>query len=158
MPSTSKKQQRFFGLVHLVQQGKIKAPSANIQKAADSMSEGDVNDYAKTKHNKLAALIKKAVLDDQVLQGLGGNSNNPLAPKLEISGMEQGVKRFTDGLRERAAKDGKSPLDFADQEAIQRFVTKIQREKAFGAAAGGVPAAPLFPQAKVAALLEKLGK
>ena len=58
MPATTKKQQRFFGLVHLVQQGKIKAPSANIQKAADSMSEGDVNDYAKTKHNKLAALIK----------------------------------------------------------------------------------------------------
>lgn len=164
MPATSKRQQRFFGLVHAVQQGKIKAPSAHVQKVADEMSEDDVNDYAKTKHTKLSstiqeALEKTAALDDATLQGLGGKPGSPLDPKLELSGVDQGIKRFLDGLKERAAKTGTSPLDFADQQAIARFAQKVQQQKAFAqAAAGGMPKAPLFPQQKVAYLLTKLGK
>jgi hypothetical protein len=52
MPAKSKKQQRFFGLVKSIQEGKAKG-SGKAQDAASSMSKKDVRDYAKTKHEDL---------------------------------------------------------------------------------------------------------
>jgi len=58
MPAKSKKQRKFMGMVHAVQQGKMKAPSANISKAAKSMTQKQSGDFAKTKETKLP--VKKA--------------------------------------------------------------------------------------------------
>jgi len=52
MPAQSKKQQRFFGLVKAIQEGKATG-SGKAERAAASMSEGSVRDFAKTKHKKL---------------------------------------------------------------------------------------------------------
>jgi Protein of unknwon function (DUF3008) len=53
MPAVSKAQQRFMGMVHAVQKGDMDAPSKEIEKAADSMSDKDAKDFASTKHKGL---------------------------------------------------------------------------------------------------------
>jgi len=53
MPSVSKAQQRFMGMVHAVQKGDMEAPSKEVDKAADSMSKKDAKDYASTSHKGL---------------------------------------------------------------------------------------------------------
>lgn len=69
MPSKSKSQQRFFGVVKGIQKGK--SGEGKAKKAADDMSEKDVDDFASTKHkglpnkvkreNRVKSLIKKMV-------------------------------------------------------------------------------------------------
>jgi hypothetical protein len=53
MPAVSKAQQRFMGMVHAVQKGDMEAPSKEVEKAADSMSDKDAKDFASTKHKGL---------------------------------------------------------------------------------------------------------
>ena len=53
MPAQSKAQQRFMGMVHAVQKGDMKAPSKEVEKAADSMTDKDAKDYASTSHKGL---------------------------------------------------------------------------------------------------------
>jgi len=53
MPAVSKAQQRFMGMVHAVQKGDMKAPSKEVEKAADSISDKDAKDYASTSHKGL---------------------------------------------------------------------------------------------------------
>jgi len=53
MPAVSKAQQRFMGMVHAVQKGDMKAPSKEVDNAADSMSKKDAKDYASTSHKGL---------------------------------------------------------------------------------------------------------
>jgi rubrerythrin len=53
MPAVSKAQQRFMGMVHAVQKGDMDAPSKEVEKAADSMSDKDAKDFASTKHKGL---------------------------------------------------------------------------------------------------------
>ena len=59
MPSSSKAQQRFMGMVHAVQKGDMEAPSKEIEKAADSMTDKAAKDFASTKHKGLPAHVKK---------------------------------------------------------------------------------------------------
>lgn len=61
MPSKSKSQQRFFGMVHAYQNGDLdsKDVSKKIKKAAKSMTKKDVKDFAKTKHKGLPNHVKK---------------------------------------------------------------------------------------------------
>jgi len=53
MPSVSKAQQRFMGMVHAAQTGDMKNPSPEVEKAADSMKKEDAKDFASTKHKDL---------------------------------------------------------------------------------------------------------
>ena len=65
MPAQSKAQQRFMGMVHAVQKGDMKAPSKEVEKAADSMSDKDAKDFASTKHkglpNKVESYIREMI-------------------------------------------------------------------------------------------------
>lgn len=58
MPSVSKAQQKFMGMVHATQKGDMKSPSPEVTKAADSMSDKDAKDFAATKHKGLPNKIK----------------------------------------------------------------------------------------------------
>ena len=76
MPATSKKQQRFFGLVKAIQEGKSTG-SSKAREAASSMSKKDVRDFASTSQEGLPE--KKAVLglsssDAALLAALAGTS------------------------------------------------------------------------------------
>jgi len=53
MPSTSKAQQRFMGMVHTVQKGDMDSPSKEVEKVADTMKKSDAKDFASTKHKGL---------------------------------------------------------------------------------------------------------
>jgi ABC-type transporter MlaC component len=53
MPAVSKAQQRFMGMVHAVQKGDMGAPSKEVEKAADSMTDKDAKDFASTSHKGL---------------------------------------------------------------------------------------------------------
>ena len=59
MPSVSKKQQKFMGIVRSIQKGEQPASkfSKDAQKAAKKMKKSSVKKYAKTKHDTLP--IKK---------------------------------------------------------------------------------------------------
>ena len=59
MPSVSKKQQKFMGIVRSIQKGEQPAGkfSKDAQKAAKKMKKSSVKKYAKTKHDDLP--IKK---------------------------------------------------------------------------------------------------
>jgi hypothetical protein len=59
MPSVSKAQQRFMGMVHATQKGDMENPSPEVAKAADSMSDEDAKDFASTKHKGLPNKVKK---------------------------------------------------------------------------------------------------
>ena len=59
MPAQSKAQQRFMGMVHAVQKGDMEAPSKEVEKAADSMTDKSAKDFASTKHKGLPAHVKK---------------------------------------------------------------------------------------------------
>lgn len=48
-----------MGIVHAVQKGKMKAPSAAVAKAASSMTQKQSGDFAKTKEKGLPMKIKK---------------------------------------------------------------------------------------------------
>jgi len=64
MPSTSKKQQKYFGMVKALKDGKLDtnkldAEFANkIKKTAAKMSTADVKDFAETKHEGLPEKVK----------------------------------------------------------------------------------------------------
>lgn len=63
--SKSKSQQRFMGMVYAKKKGKLDTSKLNpeakekIEKAAKSMTKKEVEDFAKTKHEKLPEKVKK---------------------------------------------------------------------------------------------------
>jgi Protein of unknwon function (DUF3008) len=59
MPSVSKAQQRFMGMVHAAQKGEMDNPSPEVEKAADSMTDKAAKDFASTKHKGLPNHVKK---------------------------------------------------------------------------------------------------
>jgi hypothetical protein len=59
MPSKSKSQQRFFGMVDAFKKGELKNASKSIKKAAEGMSMDDVRDFAKTKHKGLPEKVEE---------------------------------------------------------------------------------------------------
>lgn len=71
--SVSKAQQRFFGMVRAAQKGEMDSPSAEVSKAASSMSKSDVKDFAKTKHDKLPEKkeVKEATYPSDFKKGSG---------------------------------------------------------------------------------------
>ena len=62
MPSQSKAQQRFMGMVHSAQKGDMENPSKEVEKAADSMSDKDAKDFASTKHDGLPDHVKEFII------------------------------------------------------------------------------------------------
>jgi hypothetical protein len=81
MPSKSKSQQRFMGMVHAYKKGELKNASADVKKAAKSMSKKDTKDFASTKHKgkpekvkqetKVRSLIRKMVRE-MMAEDFGG--------------------------------------------------------------------------------------
>jgi len=61
MPSKSKQQQKFMGLVHAFKKGEVPASKVTsaVKKAAKSMSDKSVRKYAKTKHDDLPKKVKE---------------------------------------------------------------------------------------------------
>ena len=65
MPSVSKQQQKFMGIVRAIQKGDVPASkfSKDARDAAKDMSKSDVKKFAKTKHKGLPKKVKQELLD-----------------------------------------------------------------------------------------------
>ena len=53
MPSKSKAQQRFMGLVHAYKKGEMKNAPEEVRKIAKGIKKSDAKDFASTKHEGL---------------------------------------------------------------------------------------------------------
>jgi len=64
MPSKSKSQQRFMGMVHALQKGELSPSdvSDKVKDAADQMDDKDAEDYASTKHKGKPEHVPKEVI------------------------------------------------------------------------------------------------
>lgn len=65
MPSSSKSQQKFMGMVHSLKKGEIKPSdvSQDVRDAAKSMSDKDAKDFASTSHKGLPRKVKQEILN-----------------------------------------------------------------------------------------------
>jgi hypothetical protein len=65
MPSKSKAQQKFMGMVHALKKGEMnpKDASPELKKAAQSMKKSDAKDFASTKHKGLPKKVKQEILN-----------------------------------------------------------------------------------------------
>lgn len=63
MPATSKEQQRFFGMVHAYQSGKLSGDkvSKSVKRVAKTISPEDAKKYAATSHDDLKEILHKIV-------------------------------------------------------------------------------------------------
>jgi hypothetical protein len=61
----SRSQQRLMGMALAYKRGEMKDASASVKRMADSMSEKDLEDYAKTKHDKIPEKIDEEMSVDQ---------------------------------------------------------------------------------------------
>jgi len=108
MPSVSKAQQRFMGMVHAAQKGDMENPSPEVSKAADSMSDKDAKDFASTSHdglpdkkeeriNKLKEIIRNMVrermIDEMNTTGGVEGYNTPFAFSGKDSEKKKGKKQ-----------------------------------------------------------------
>ena len=64
MPSKSKAQQKFMGMVHALQKGDMKPSDASpeLKKVANRMDKTDVKDYASTSHKGLPKKVKQEIV------------------------------------------------------------------------------------------------
>jgi len=65
MPSKSKAQQKFMGMVHALQKGDMKPSDASpaVKRAAQSMKKKDAKDFASTSHKGLPRKVKQEILN-----------------------------------------------------------------------------------------------
>jgi hypothetical protein len=105
MPSVSKAQQRFMGMVHAAQKGDMENPSPEVSKAADSMSDKDAKDFASTSHKglpdhvkeafkqKIREILRKKMMDEMTGSGAAGAYNTPFAFSGKDSEKKKGKKQ-----------------------------------------------------------------
>jgi hypothetical protein len=102
--ATSKKQQKFMGMVHAAQKG-AKPASKEVGKVAKTMKKGDAEDFAATKHKGLPekAKSKKKEVDETTVSGAvatgSGVAKDSGTPKATKSG---GSMQYGKGVYESA--------------------------------------------------------
>lgn len=101
MPAKSKKQQRFFGLVKSIQEGKA-AGSEKAKDVAKDMSKKDVSDFASTKTDKLPESKKEA--RDADIEDLLGYGLASTAAGLGAGGLYWLTKKITDSEKIRESR------------------------------------------------------
>ena len=72
MPSKSKAQQKFMGMVYGLKKGEVPSSdvSANVKKAASSISKSDAEDFASTKHKGKPEHVKKETMVRELIRKL----------------------------------------------------------------------------------------
>jgi hypothetical protein len=84
MPSVSKQQQKFMGLVHAIQKGDVPASDASpeAQKVAQDMNPSDVKDFASTSHKGLPRKVKQEIVKrlKEYAMTLPNHHSKPAAP------------------------------------------------------------------------------
>ena len=96
MPSQSKSQQRFFGVVKAMQKGDI-PKKGRAGKIAKSMDKDDVDKYAKTKHKGLPNKVRREMKVRNLIKKMVREELENLSEKIEPSKAVKKVLDMADG-------------------------------------------------------------
>jgi len=129
MPSSSKQQQKFMGMVHSLQKGEMKPSdaSSDVKTAADSMSKTDAKDYASTAHKGLPKKVKQEILNK--LKEYGGKMGRDYMGGDDIPTKKKGGLRDFDGY-DNVDYNRDMPMDevsSADSYKISRMLGTAQQ-------------------------------
>ena len=99
MPSQSKSQQRFFGVVKAMQKGDM-PKKGEAGKAAKTMDKDDVDDFASTKHKGLPE--KKKVTESEILEMIQSIVREEMIEGFAGALKKEDRKKFDDARRKQA--------------------------------------------------------
>ena len=121
MPSTSKAQQRFMGLVHAYKKGEVKGSEVSkaIKKAAKSMKKSSTKKYASTKHTDLPDKVKQ--------EGFGGQLKGKDKLKFEKARKANGEQL---GYKLSGTPDVKEDRDYKEEYKKYGSSTKSKKYRA----------------------------
>ena len=126
MPSVSKAQQRFMGMVHAAQNGE-KPASPEVAKVAKDMSDKDAKDFASTSHKGLPNHIKKEILN-KLKTEYGLMNSKHLMPAAPAMGLDDEDEQYGESKIMKLKKI----MEAADEinTAVIPAAIKIKFEKA----------------------------
>ena len=117
MPAVSKAQQKFMGMVHATQKGDMENPSPEVEKAADSMSDKDVKDFASTSHKGLPD--KKDEQIKQLKEKIRQLVREKMVGEMNVTGNVQGYNTpGAFGKPENEKKKGKKQADLTGYSVV----------------------------------------
>jgi len=121
MPSTSKAQQKFMGLVHAYKKGEVKGSEVSqaIKKAAKSMKKSSTKKYASTKHKGLPNKVKQ--------EGFGGDLKGEDKKKFERARKANGEQL---GYKLSGTSDVKEDRDYKEEYKKYGSSTKAKKYRA----------------------------
>jgi len=134
--SVSRAQQRFFGMVRAAQKGEMDSPSAEVSKAASSMSKSDVKDFAKTKHDKLPEKKEESKCEEtnlvtQIVENIRAKRLAAQAKREQRLSQQQArlskAKQAT--AMNRAMNDALSDIRSSDAEVVKKSSKRTKKEK-----------------------------
>ena len=147
MPSVSKKQQRFFGIVRAAQKGTLKGKKTlEVQRAASSMKEKDVKKFASTKHKGLPERKKVKVNEDAKMakqsddklkaahkkfSGMDKSPANTFMLKRIQREMNRRKKNLKYSMKEDYVKeleDGLVKMDYPTYDEVDKLMCKIAKD------------------------------
>jgi hypothetical protein len=121
MPSTSKAQQKFMGLVHAYKKGEVKGSEVSkaIKKAAKSMKTSSTKKYASTKHKGLPNKVKE--------EGFGGDLKGEDKKRFERARKANGEQL---GYKLSGTSDVKEDRDYKEEYKKYGSSTKSKKYRA----------------------------
>ena len=121
MPSSSKAQQKFMGIVHGIQKGTIDPSSVSgaAKRAAKSMKKKSAKDYASTKHKGLPKKVKE--------EGFGGDLKGEDKKKFERARKANGEQL---GYKLSGTSDVKEDRDYKEEYKKYGSSTKSKKYRA----------------------------
>ena len=127
MPSKSKQQQKFMGMVHSLQKGDMKPSdaSAELKRAAKSLGKKDAKDYASTPHKGLPRKVKQEILG-RLKEYASKMGTNTMGGDSIPSAKKGGLRDF-DGY-DNVDYNRDMPMDESHYTAIANLGTKKAKE------------------------------
>jgi len=127
MPSKSKAQQKFMGMVHALKKGDMKPSdvSQDVRDVAKSMSDKDAKDFASTSHKGLPRKVKQEILN-RLKEYANKMGTNTLGGDDYTSSKKGGLRDF-DGY-DNVDYNKDMPMDEAHYTAVANLGTKKSKE------------------------------
>ena len=138
MPSVSKQQQKFFGVVKAMQKGDI-PKKGSAGNAAKTMDKDDVDDFASTKHKGLPKKVKREMkvreLIRKLVREIMTEDSKAVNKVLDMAdgGFGKLGGKTVDGLSanlfkavyDKASNSNKAKIDKMNEKQLYVFMTKL---------------------------------
>ena len=127
MPSQSKQQQKFFGLVRALQKGDV-SPSSVSKKAKDvakSMKKKDVKDFASTKRKGLPKKVKREQRVKNLIKKMVREELEQLNERCWKGYTQKGMKKMFGKMYPNCVKIKKKKTEGKLNEKVQKYVVGL---------------------------------